>query len=101
MIAAGSGRAPTVVMHAAATDAAKESDEKADKDYMDRVFLQQKYDNVDHLDPILHYTGNKYVEELMKNAKLLSAPGKGILASDESNGTCGKRFEAIGVENTE
>lgn len=37
----------------------------------------------------------------MKNAKLLSAPGKGILASDESNGTCGKRFEAIGVENTE
>jgi fructose-bisphosphate aldolase class I len=23
------------------------------------------------------------------------------LASDESNGTCGKRFEAIGVENTE
>ena len=23
------------------------------------------------------------------------------MASDESNGTCGKRFEAIGVENTE
>jgi len=37
----------------------------------------------------------------MENAKKLSAPGKGILASDESNGTCGKRFEAIGVENTE
>lgn len=37
----------------------------------------------------------------MKNAKLLSSSGKGILASDESNGTCGKRFEAIGVENTE
>lgn len=37
----------------------------------------------------------------MENAKLLSANGKGILASDESNGTCGKRFEAIGVENTE
>jgi len=36
----------------------------------------------------------------MKNAKILSTPGKGILVSDESNGTCGKRFEAIGVENT-
>lgn len=30
----------------------------------------------------------------MKNAKQLSRPGYGILASDESNGTCGKRFEA-------
>lgn len=37
----------------------------------------------------------------MQNAKILSSSGKGILASDESNGTCGKRFEAIGVENTE
>lgn len=37
----------------------------------------------------------------MENAKKLSSSGKGILASDESNGTCGKRFEAIGVENTE
>jgi len=59
---------------------------------MDKVFLQQKYDNADHMDPELHYTGLKYTEELMKNAKLLSAPGKGILASDESNGTCGNRF---------
>lgn len=87
-------------MEATATaDAATE--QKADKDYMDKVFLQQKYDNADHLDPDLHYTGNQYVEELMKNAKVLSSSGKGILASDESNGTCGKRFEAIGVENTE
>ena len=101
MKAAGAGRGPTVVMNATASDTVADSETKADADYMDRVFLQQKYDNVDHLDPVLHYTGNKYVEELMKNAKLLSAPGKGILASDESNGTCGKRFEAIGVENTE
>jgi len=36
----------------------------------------------------------------MTNAKKLAANGKGILASDESNMTCGKRFEAIGVENT-
>ena len=65
---------------------------------MDKVILQQKYDNADHLDPVLRYEGNKYVAELMENAKLLAANGKGILASDESNGTCGKRFEAINVE---
>ena len=29
------------------------------------------------------------------------APGKGILAADESSGTIKKRFDAIGVENTE
>ena len=27
--------------------------------------------------------------------------GKGILAADESNPTCGKRFDSIGVENSE
>ena len=98
--AKATSRASAVVMDAtASTEPATE--QVTDSDYMDRVFLQQKYDNSDHLDPDLHYTGNQYVEELMKNAKLLSAPGKGILASDESNGTCGKRFEAIGIENTE
>jgi fructose-bisphosphate aldolase class I len=29
------------------------------------------------------------------------APGKGILAADESTATIGKRFDKIGVENTE
>ena len=29
------------------------------------------------------------------------APGKGILAADESSGTIKKRFDAIGVESTE
>ena len=95
-----SGRAPTVVMEATVTKSDAET-KSADPNYMDRVVLQQKYDNLDHLDPDVHYTGNQYIEELMKNAKILSTPGKGILASDESNGTCGKRFEAIGVENTE
>lgn len=90
----------SVVMNATAT-VAGDTGIDAKADHMDKIFLQQKYDNVDHLDPVLHYEGNKYVEELMKNAKLLAAPGKGILASDESNGTCGKRFDAIGVENTE
>lgn len=34
---------------------------------------------------------NKYREELIANAKAISAPGKGILAADESTGTIGKR----------
>jgi fructose-bisphosphate aldolase class I len=34
-------------------------------------------------------------------AKKMVAPGKGILAADESSGTIKKRFDAIGVENTE
>jgi fructose-bisphosphate aldolase class I len=42
-----------------------------------------------------------FEEELIATAKAIAAPGKGILASDESNPTCGKRFDDIGVENTE
>ena len=34
-------------------------------------------------------------------AKYIVADGKGILAADESNPTCGKRFDSIGVESTE
>jgi fructose-bisphosphate aldolase class I len=34
-------------------------------------------------------------------AEKMVTPGKGILAADESTGTIQKRFEAIGVENTE
>lgn len=100
MNAGRAGARSSVVMMAGAT-VAGETEINTKEDHMDKVFLQQKYDNSDHLDPDLHYTGQKYMEELMTNAKLLAAPGKGILASDESNGTCGKRFEAIGVENTE
>jgi len=40
-------------------------------------------------------------EALTTTARALVAPGKGILAADESTGTIGKRFDAIGVENTE
>jgi fructose-bisphosphate aldolase, class I len=39
--------------------------------------------------------------ELNKVAEAMVAPGKGILAADESSGTIKKRFEAIGVESTE
>ncbi|XP_050408679.1 fructose-bisphosphate aldolase [Patella vulgata] len=40
-------------------------------------------------------------DELRKIANAIVAPGKGILAADESTGTMGKRFAGIGVENTE
>jgi fructose-bisphosphate aldolase, class I len=39
--------------------------------------------------------------ELNKVANVMVAPGRGILAADESAGTCKKRFDAIGVESTE
>jgi fructose-bisphosphate aldolase class I len=41
------------------------------------------------------------VEQLEGIARALVAPGKGILAADESSGTIEKRFAAIGVESTE
>src|SRR5918911_342001 len=41
------------------------------------------------------------VRELEKTARELVAPGKGILAADESFGTIGKRFEAVGIESSE
>ena len=42
-----------------------------------------------------------YAQELVSTAKALVAPGKGILAADESTGTIKKRFDKIKVENTE
>jgi fructose-bisphosphate aldolase, class I len=41
------------------------------------------------------------LDALNKVARAMVAPGKGILAADESSGTIKKRFEAIGVESTE
>jgi len=38
---------------------------------------------------------------LRATARALVAPGKGILAADESSGTIKKRFDSIGVESTE
>lgn len=48
---------------------------------------------------MIHASGN-FKEELIQTAKGIVAPGKGILAADESTGTIGKRFDSIGVENT-
>ena len=39
-------------------------------------------------------------DELAATARALVAPGKGILAADESSGTIAKRFESIQVQST-
>ncbi len=41
------------------------------------------------------------IAELSRIARAMTAKGKGILAADESTGTIQKRFDKIGVENTE
>jgi len=40
------------------------------------------------------------VNAMVETTRVLTATGKGILAADESHGTIGKRFAAVGVENT-
>src|SRR5438270_6021104 len=42
-----------------------------------------------------------YSEQLRQTARELVAPGRGILAADESTGTIKKRFDSIDVESTE
>ena len=41
------------------------------------------------------------IQEMTNTVVALTAPGKGILAADESSGTIEKRFEAVGVPSTE
>ena len=41
------------------------------------------------------------VDEMYQTAKALAAPGKGILAADESDPTIKKRFDTVGVASTE
>jgi len=49
----------------------------------------------------MQHFSTKYGGELDKAIKTICAPGKGILAADESTSTIGKRFEAIALENNE
>lgn len=42
-----------------------------------------------------------YTDELVQTAKSMASPGRGLLAIDESNATCGKRLSSIGLDNTE
>ncbi|XP_070136950.1 fructose-bisphosphate aldolase isoform X3 [Drosophila bipectinata] len=48
-----------------------------------------------------NYPSKELQDELKKIAQAIVAPGKGILAADESVATMGKRLQDIGVENTE
>jgi len=41
------------------------------------------------------------IEDLESVALAMVAPGKGIIAIDESTNTIKKRFETVGIENTE
>ncbi len=41
------------------------------------------------------------IEQLAETAQAMVAPGKGIIAIDESNTTIQKRFDGVGIENTE
>lgn len=43
----------------------------------------------------------KFDDELIATAAAVAAPGKGILAADESTNTIGQRFTKINLENTE
>ncbi|XP_022908588.2 fructose-bisphosphate aldolase isoform X1 [Onthophagus taurus] len=47
------------------------------------------------------YPDQALQDELRRIATAITAPGKGILAADESVGTMGKRLQGIGLENTE
>ncbi len=38
---------------------------------------------------------------IVNDQKAIATPGRGILAMDESNATCGLRLASIGLENTE
>merc|ERR1719478_2011739 len=42
----------------------------------------------------------KFEAELKQTASYIASPGKGILASDESTGTCALRLKDIGMEGT-
>ncbi|MFN7900659.1 MAG: class I fructose-bisphosphate aldolase [Synechococcaceae cyanobacterium] len=42
-----------------------------------------------------------FAAELVAHANALASAGKGLLAADESTGTIGKRFAAVGLENSE
>ena len=44
---------------------------------------------------------DELTKELNEIARAMVAPGKGILAADESSPTIGKRFAALGIESTE
>ncbi|KAK6924446.1 Fructose-bisphosphate aldolase, class-I [Dillenia turbinata] len=67
--------------------------------------LRQPAVSVSRCNPVapsgLTIRASSYADELINTAKTIASPGRGILAMDESNATCGKRLASIGLENTE
>lgn len=57
--------------------------------------------NIFKMTTYFSYPPPELQEELKKIAQAIVAPGKGILAADESVATMGKRLKDIGVENSE
>merc|ERR1712137_289922 len=89
---------PDVVAKKIAAVAAQGSAKKkcSPQDSAGKAFLPDCASNCLELVP-----GGKFREELIKNARYIASQGKGILASDESPGTCKKRFDDISVECTD
>jgi fructose-bisphosphate aldolase, class I len=77
-----------------------------------KVAVQQQADRAQALrrEKLRRHSGNQELEMeklkmnkdvLMKTAMALVADGKGLLAMDESNPTCNKRFARLGIPQTE
>ncbi|KAL7730636.1 hypothetical protein ACLKA6_003414 [Drosophila palustris] len=59
------------------------------------------YTRISNMTTYFNYPSKELQEELKCIAQAIVAPGKGILAADESVSTMGKRLKDIGVENTD
>lgn len=63
--------------------------------------MLQNYTRISKMTTYFNYPSKELQDELREIAQKIVAPGKGILAADESGPTMGKRLQDIGVENTE
>lgn len=61
----------------------------------------QNHTRISKMTTYFNYPSKELQEELKTIAQAIVAPGKGILAADESVSTMGKRLKDIGVENTD
>ncbi|CAD6991372.1 unnamed protein product [Ceratitis capitata] len=65
------------------------------------LFQHQTQKQIYKMTTYFNYPSKELQEELSRIARAIVAPGKGILAADESVSTMGKRLQDIGVENTD
>lgn len=61
----------------------------------------RSYKTNSNMTTYFNYPPQALQDELKRIAQAIVAPGKGILAADESVGTMGKRLTDIGCENTD